>query len=147
MRLALYSLLSSGLVPPLYFGHDFPDCGAFQPAVTITGVVARAGPIQAEEASQTVQSQFALQNREGMPLEVFIAHLFEGRLIVPLPDARIPGSGRECDARYRIARPGEADRRQLSGKRRLGRARRLPNAGVENAEPKLLKERGALGQA
>src|ERR1035437_473982 len=71
-------LLRSGLVPPLYFGHDFPDGGAFQPAVTIAGVVARAGPIQAEKASQTVQSQLALQNREGMPLEVFIAHLFEG---------------------------------------------------------------------
>src|ERR1035437_2112192 len=70
--------LNGGLVRALYFGHDFLDCGAFQPAIAVTGVVARARSIDAEKAGETVQPQFALQNREGMPLEVFIARLFKG---------------------------------------------------------------------
>jgi len=69
---------AAGLSRPLYIGHDFLDCGAFQPAMTVAGILARAGSVQAEEARQTVQPQCALENREGMPLEVFIAHLTGG---------------------------------------------------------------------
>jgi hypothetical protein len=46
--------------------------------VAVAAVVAGPGSIQAEEASETVQPQFAMQNRKGMPLEIFIAYLFEG---------------------------------------------------------------------
>jgi hypothetical protein len=45
--------------------------------VAIPSVVSSAGSINAEEASQTIQPQFAPQNREGVPLEVLIARLFK----------------------------------------------------------------------
>jgi hypothetical protein len=54
----------------LYFSHDFLDGGTLQPPVPITGILAGAGSINAEETSETIQPQFSLQNRESLPLEV-----------------------------------------------------------------------------
>ena len=66
-----------------------------------------------------------MQNREGVPLEIFIAHLSTG-IMVPTFSTRIPGG--MCGARWCIARRGESRRRRLSGIRQLGLARRMPDA-------------------
>ena len=44
-----------GLVQALDFRHDLLNRRAFQPAVTVARVVAGAGPIETEEAGETVQ--------------------------------------------------------------------------------------------
>ena len=38
--------LGGRFVPSFYFGHDFLDCGAFQPSVAVAGVVASARSIR-----------------------------------------------------------------------------------------------------
>ena len=61
----------------LNFGHDLVDADTFQPAVPVTGVIASAGSIEAEEAGKPVEAQLPLQDREGVPFEFFVAHGFE----------------------------------------------------------------------
>jgi hypothetical protein len=65
------------MAPALHFGHDVLNRRAVKPAVAIAGVVAGSRSIYAEEARESIQAQFALQNRQGMPLEILIGHPIE----------------------------------------------------------------------
>jgi len=69
---------SDGRMAPAFdLNHDVLDGRAFEPAVAVTGVVTGPRPIHAQEASQPVQTQFALQDCEGVPLKVLVTRLFE----------------------------------------------------------------------
>jgi len=135
------------VVPEFHFDHDVLDCCTLQPSVAIPGVVSGAGSIQAEEAGQTVQPQFALQNRQGMPLEVCIAHILERDRSAT---SRYSGY-RVHDARADLVDPpaGAANQVVVSCQKHIGST--LLGAcqmqSIEWVEPKLLKECGSLGRA
>src|SRR5260370_42592087 len=104
--------------------------------MAVAGLVAGSGSIQAEEASETVQPQFAMQNREGMPLEVFIAHLFEGN---HMATSRYQNTGSGRAAEQVVVSCQEHIGLTLLG---VGQMQ-----SIEVAEPKLLQERRALCRA
>ena len=61
----------------LNFGHDVLDRSALEPAVAVARVVTGPRPIHTKEPSESVQAKLTSQDREGVPLKILIAHLFE----------------------------------------------------------------------
>jgi hypothetical protein len=59
--------------------HDLVDRCSLKPTMAVAGVVAGARPIEAEKSGQSVKAQFPLENREGVSLEVHVAHFVRWR--------------------------------------------------------------------